>query len=219
MQRKQKKVQKKGLFVLIFIPVMMMLSGCGGGVAGEGGNQYPQTSGTTIVRANSFNDEGWDLISKGQYQSAIALFNQVLADNPTAQEACEANSGLGWARGRIGSLKDGMEWFAKAVDGSNDAKVGMAAAYIQMGSKSDLENAVDLLYTKLGGENPHFHYTTSRATGVSDAECHALLAFAFAGIGRSDDATIQLDYAKELNPNWQSTTIEQINNVVDFLNK
>ncbi|MBF0407167.1 MAG: tetratricopeptide repeat protein [Candidatus Riflebacteria bacterium] len=212
-------MEKKNLIFVFLVPVLMMLNGCGGGVAGEGSNDYPQTSGTTIIRANSFNDKGWDLISKAQYQSAITSFNQVLADNPTAQEACEANSGLGWARGRIGTMKDGMEWFAKAVDGSNDAKVGLAAAYVQLGSKSDLEKAVDLLYTKLGGENPHFHYTTSRPTGVSDAECHALLAFAFAGIGKNDEATIQLDYAKELNPNWQNTTIDQINNVVEFLNK
>ena len=105
----KKNLQKKGLLVVLLIPVAIMLSGCGGGVAGEGSNQYPQTSGTTIVRANSFNDKGWDLFSKGQYESAIIAFNQVLSDNPTVQEAFEANSGLGWARGRIGTLKDGME--------------------------------------------------------------------------------------------------------------
>ncbi len=76
---------------------------------------------------------------------------------------------------------------------------------------------VDLLYTALGGANPHFHYVATRNTGVSDAECHAMLGYAFAALGRTDDALAQMDYAKELNPNWTGTTIDQLSRAVDFL--
>ena len=207
------------LLLAMLLPVAMFLSGCGGGVAGEGTNTYPQTSGTPIVRADSFNDQGWSLITQGQFESAVAAFNKVLADNPTEQERAEANNGMGWARSRLGSLADGLVWFEKAIGLSDDAKVGLAAAYIQRGSKADLEMAVELLYKKLGGENPHFHYSARYPTGVSDAECHALLSYAFAGIGRNDDAQAQIDYAKELNPNYANTTIDQLDKIVSFLTR
>ncbi|MBF0544744.1 MAG: tetratricopeptide repeat protein [Candidatus Riflebacteria bacterium] len=212
-------MEKKLIILIVLIPTVMFFTGCSGGVAGEGSNSYPQTNGTPIVRANSYNDQGWDLITKGQYDSAINTFNKVLGDNPTSDEAAEANNGLGWARAHLGSLSDGGTYFQKAIDTSNDAKVGLAAAHIQMGSKADLDIAVDLLYNKLGGGNPHFHYVPRRPTGVSDAQCHALLAYAFAGSGHQDDATTQLDYAKELDTNWANTTIDQIGKVVEFLNK
>ncbi|MFZ2961418.1 MAG: tetratricopeptide repeat protein [Candidatus Ozemobacteraceae bacterium] len=211
-------MRRSTLLVLAFaLPATMFLSGCGGGVAGEGTNTYSQTSGTPIVRSDSFNDKGWTLIGLGQYESAVAAFNQVLNDSPTDDERSEANNGLGWARSHLGSLADGIPWFENAIAKSNDAKVGLAAAYIQKGSKADLEKAVDLLYKQIGGENANFHYVPRRATGVSDAECHALLAFAMAGVGRNDDALMQMDYAKELNPNYAGTTIEQMGKMVDFL--
>ena len=56
-------------------------------------------------------------------------------------------------------------------------------AIAQYGTKADLEKAVDILYKQLGGENPHFHYVPRRPTGVSDAEVHALLAYALAATG------------------------------------
>lgn len=211
--------RNSSLLIAMLLPVAMLLAGCGGGVAGEGTNTYPQTSGTPIVRANSFNDVGWDHFSKGQYESAVTSFNSVLGDNPNDDERAEANNGMGWARSRLGSLVDGMVWFEKAIDRSNDAKVGLASAYIQKGSKADLEMAVELIYKKLGAENPHFHYSARRPTGVSDAECHALLAYAMAGVGRNDDAQAQIDYAKELNPAYANTTIDQLDKIVTFLTR
>jgi tetratricopeptide (TPR) repeat protein len=203
--------------LIIALPALLFLTGCSGGVAGEGTNTYPQTGGTPIVRANAFNDAGWNLIGKGQYESAISQFNIVLGDNPTPDEEAEANNGLGWSRTFLGKLTDGAPWFEKAIHLSNDAKVGLGAAYVQMGSKADLEMAIDLIYKQLGGENPHFNYVPRRNTGVTNAEVHALLAYAFAGVGRNDDAVAQMDYAKELNPNWANTTIDQLDRIVSFL--
>ncbi|HNV68998.1 MAG TPA: tetratricopeptide repeat protein [Candidatus Ozemobacteraceae bacterium] len=213
-------LNKKALILfLAALPLTIILSGCSGGVNGEGTNQYSQTNGTTVVRGSSFNDSGWDLITKGQYESAITMFNKVLGDSPTDEEAAEANNGLGWAKSRLGKLEDGMLWFERAISHSHDAKVGLAGAYIQRSSKADLEMAADLLYKQLGGENPHFKYTPRRQTGVTDAECHAMLAYAFAAIGRAEEATEQLEYAKELQPEWASSTSDQIGRMVDFLMK
>ncbi len=207
----------KTFFLLVVLPWLLLLTGCGGGVAGEGTNTYTLTGGTPVVRGNSFNDKGWDLLAQGQAESAIAEFQKVLGDSPTAEEQAEANNGMGWARSRLGTLADGITWFEKAAPLSNDAKVGLAAAYVQRGSREDMQMVVDLLYTALGGANPHFHYVATRNTGVSDAECHAMLGYAFAALGRTDDALAQMDYAKELNPNWTGTTIDQLSRAVDFL--
>lgn len=212
------KMNKKHIAIfLLALPLLFGLTGCSGGVNGEGTNSYAQDVGTPIVRGNSFNDKGWDYIAMGQYESSISQFNTVLGDSPTEDEAAEANNGIGWAKSKLGELKDGMPWFEKAKDISDDAKVGLAAAYIQKASRSDMDQVIDLLYKQLGKENSHFTYTARRNTGVSNAEVHAMLAYAFAATGDNDNARDQLDYAKELNPDWANTTIDQLGKVVDFL--
>lgn len=203
--------------LMILSPVALTLTGCSGGVAGEGSNTYSLTGGTPIVRANSFNDRGWDQINKGQHESAIKTFNFVLADNPTPAERAEAYNGLGWARTRLGSLADGAPWFEKAIGFSDDAKVGLAAAHVQKGSRADLEVAKRLIYKSLGNENPHFKYTPVRNTGMTDADVHALLAYIFAGLGMDEEAVDQIEYAKELNPDWEKTSISQLDKVVKFM--
>ncbi len=210
-------IKKHLTIILLALPLLFGLTGCSGGVNGEGTNDYSNDLGTPIVRGNAFNDLGWNHISKGQYDSAIAQFNLVLNDSPTADEEAEANNGIGWARAKLGELKDGMVYFDRAKTISNDARVGLAAVYLQKASKSDMEMVVDLLYKQLGQENPHFKYSARRDTGVSDAEVHAMLAYAYAALGQNESATEQLDYAKELNPNWENTTIDQLAKVVEFL--
>ncbi|GAB4267009.1 MAG: hypothetical protein Kow0029_01200 [Candidatus Rifleibacteriota bacterium] len=210
-------IKKHLTAVLLAIPILVGLTGCTGGVNGEGNSKYSNEVGTPIVRGNAFNDAGWSYIEKGQYNSAIAQFNAVLADNPTDDEKAEANNGIGWAKAKLGQLKDGMPWFEKAKALSNDAKVGLAAGYLQMASKSDMEMVVDLLYKQLGKENENFTYTPRRNTGVSNAEVHAMLGYAFAAIGEDEKAQHQIDYAKELNPAWENTTIDQLDKVITFL--
>jgi tetratricopeptide (TPR) repeat protein len=211
-------MNKKNLIaILLALPLLLGLTGCSGGVNGEGNNDYSNNVGTPIVRGNAFNDQGWEHISSGQYESAITQFNMVLADNPTIDEKAEANNGVGWCKARLGELKDGMPWFELAKDVSDDAKVGLAAGYIQRASRDDMEMVVELLFKQLGKENPHFKYTARRNTGVSNAEAHAMLAYAYAAIGDSESSTEQMEYAKELNPQWESTTIDQLDKVVSFL--
>jgi tetratricopeptide (TPR) repeat protein len=190
------------LFFLLS-PLVITLSGCGGGVAGEGTNSYAQTQGTAIIRPSSFIEQGWSMMEKGQYDSAIAKFNMCLSDASNQDERIEAYNGLGWARTRLGSLYDGISWFQKAAGHS----------------KADLKAGYELLFKDLGKGNPHFNYAPRRPTGVTNAECHALLAYACAGLGKLEEAADQIEYAKELNPNYAGTTIDQINRVIDFMNR
>lgn len=205
------------IMLLIVTPLVMGITGCsGGGVNGEGKGSYD--SGTPVVRGNIYNDTGWEYISKGQYDSAIKYFNDVLADSPTEGEKAEANNGIGWAKAFNGKLKDGIKYFQLASDLSNDAKVGLAAAYLQQASLSDLEEVVNILYVQLGNRKPRFNYVPTRATGVTNAEVHAMLAYAFAATGDAEKADEQLTYAKELEPNYVGKSIAQLFGAIEFLN-
>ncbi len=211
-------MNKKNLIVILLaLPLLFGLTGCSGGVNGEGTSDHANDVGVPIVRGNSFNDAGWGMIDQGQYESSIVQFNTVLSDSPTPDEKAEANNGIGWARTRMGELKDGMEYFLKAKDISDDAKVGLASYYLQQASRADMDKVIDLLFKQLGKGNERFAYTARRNTGVSDAEVHAMLAYAYAATGDNEKAQDQIDYAKELNPNWENTTIDQLAKTVDFL--
>ncbi len=205
------------IMLLISIPLAIGITGCsGGGVNGEGKGTYD--TGTPIVRGNVYNDTGWEYISKGQYDSAIKYFNDVLAESPTEGEKAEANNGIGWAKTFNGKLKDGMKYFQLASDLCDDAKVGLAAAYIQQASLADMEEAIEILYVQLGNSKPKFNYNPSRPTGVCNAEVHAMLAYAFAATGDTERSEEQLAYAKELQPNYTGKTLEQLFSAIEFLN-
>ena len=205
------------IMLLISLPLAIGITGCsGGGVNGEGKGSYD--TGTPVVRGNIYNDTGWEYISKGQYDSAVKHFNDVLAESPTESEKAEAYNGIGWAKTYSGKLKDGMKYFQLASDLSDDAKVGLGAAYIQQASLSDLEEAIQILYVQLGKSKPKFNYIPKRATGVTNAEVHAMLAYAFAATGNTEKSEEQLEYAKELEPNYTGKSISQLFSAIEFLN-
>lgn len=206
------------LFIMLLaaVPLAICTVGCsGGGVNGEGTGSYD--AGTPVIRGNSSINTGWDYISRCSYDSAIKYFNDVLASSPTPEEKAEANNGIGWAKTRRedGKLKDGMKYFLMASEYSDDAKVGLGAAYLQEGN---MEETVEVLYKQLGNSKPRFKYVPNRATGVTDAEVHAMLAYAFSALNKTQEATEQLEYAKELDPNYEGKTIAQLFAAIDFLN-
>ena len=210
------------IMLLAVAPIALGITGCSsGGVNGEG-KKGSYDSGTPIVRGNIYNDIGWSCIEKGQYESAIKHFNDVLADSPTESERAEANNGIGWAKAKNreekGKLEDGIKWFLLASDLSDDAKVGLASAYLQKGSLNDLKEVIEILYVGLGKNQPRFNYVPKRATGVTNAEVHAVLAYAFAATNDKVKSEEQLDYAKELEPNFANKSISQILNAIEFLN-
>lgn len=208
----------KTFILLLGVVIVTGITGCsGGGVNGEGTSSSADIN-APVVRGNVTNDAGWNYVNKGQYESAIKYFNDVLADSPTVEERAEANNGIGWAKAKNGKMKDGMKWFQLAADYSDDAKVGLAAAYLQQASLSDLEEVIDILYVQLGHKSDSFAYIPRRNTGVTNADVHAMLAYAFAATGDSENAEKQLNIAKELQPNYTGTTLAQIISAIEFLN-
>lgn len=205
------------IMLLTAVPLVFFTAGCsGGGVNGEGNGSYD--NGIPIIRGSSAIDTGWDYISKGSYDSAIKYFNDCLASSPTITEKAEANNGIGWAKALNGKLKDGMKYFLIASEYNDDAKVGLGAAYIQEATKADLEEAIEVLYVQLGKSKPRFNYNPTRSIGVTNAEIHAMLAYAFSAVGDTEKANQQLEYAKELVPDSAGKTIDQLFAAIEFLN-
>lgn len=206
--------------VIFILPLMFGLTGCsGGGINGEGTNDYANNVGTPSINGNAYIEKGWSYITSGQYDSAIVQFNKISSDSSTVMEIAMANNGIAWATARTedNKLEDGMPWFIKAADLLDDAKVGLAAAYINEASREDLERVIDLLFNQLGKGNALFEYVPVYPTGVSDAEVHAMLAFAYAATGDDELAREQLEHAKEIDPDLEGTILGQLTDVIDFI--
>lgn len=211
-------MNKKTIALFMLLAASFGFAGCSsGGLNGAGSNEYSATVGANVISGNAYIRQGWSYVDNGSYDSAIVQFNKALTDGPSEQEAAEANNGIGWAKARKASLKSGMTFFAKASELSNDAKVGLAGAYLQQASQDDMRQVIDILANQLGEGKPFFTYEPEFNTGVSNAEVHAMLAYAYAATNDIEHATEQLNYAKELEPEWQGTAVDQLASVIDWL--
>ncbi len=210
---------KNRLFTIITSILMLLaFTGCsGGGINGTGTSPKPSPDVNAVIRGNENLETGWEYLNKGLYDSAITHFNKVLDKSPTILEKAEANNGIGWAKSFSGRLRDGMKWFILAKELSDDAKVGLASAYFQQASKTDMEEVVEILMVELGKGNPTFEYKPKRSVGVTNAEVHAMLAYAYAVLDNEESAYVQLDLVKELVPDYEKTTVGQIIAGIEFL--
>ncbi len=189
---------------------MFGFTGCStGGTNGEGNVSVNSSEIYTGIRGNEYVEKGWSYINSGLYDSAITQFNKVLESSPTEQEKADANNGIGWAKSfsSEGKLKDGIKWFTLAKDLNDDAKVGLASAYLQQASKSDMEEVIEILAVELGKNNPTFIFTPTRPIGVTNAEVHAMLGYAYAVTDDDENAYTQIELAKTLEPNYLSTEL------------
>ena len=213
-------MKKKIFILLIAVFSMFGFTGCStGGTNGEGSVTVNSSEIYTAIRGNEYVEKGWSYINSGLYDSAITQFNKVLESSPTEQEKADANNGIGWAKSfsSEGKLKDGIKWFTLAKDLNDDAKVGLASAYLQQASKSDMEEVIEILAVELGKNNPTFVFTPTRPIGVTNAEVHAMLGYAYAVTDDDENAYTQIELAKTLEPNYLSTELGQIIAATEFL--
>ncbi|MFZ2960772.1 MAG: hypothetical protein WA705_28175 [Candidatus Ozemobacteraceae bacterium] len=144
-------------------------SGTGTGTGGGGGETNPDS---LILSA-------WEDFKYGAYSSSISKFNQVLvtAGISDAQKA-EALNGLGWSQAKSTGMESGFSSFSQAASTHVESMVGLASALIQRGQKSGFVQAVTLL-EKVGLTSTSFRFTSTHSIGISNAEAHAMLAFAY----------------------------------------
>jgi len=188
-----------GILLIAFI-FLMVLSGCGGRLGLPG----LESAGT----AREYIDRGWKEFDNGNYSSACENFEMALERQPTPKEKAEANTGIGWCKAKRYGIKSGLVYFEKGKEYFDDAKIGLAGAYLSSGNKSDYQKGVELLES-MGLSSTDYVYKAEHNIGVSNAEAHALLGILYYYTGNEGAAEAQIIKAKEIDDNL-SSAVDQI---------
>lgn len=179
-------------------------SGTGTGT-GTGTNTGTLTPAEKIV-------EGWKSFEYGNYGGAIIFFDQVLTDNTaTAAERQEAYNGRGWAKSKQYETVSGLSDFQQGGD-LLESRLGYAMALIQNGQLSGIDNAITIM-EEIGLGNTAYTLTlVHQQIGVTSAESHAMLAYAYfwrGTTGDDDKARAQINAARALDQS-ETSSVAQI---------
>ena len=131
-------------------------------------------------------DEGWREYIAGNYEDAIAKYQEALEEDSSS---AEAHNGIAWARARLGQTRDSIDSFRKAVardPGNADAHAGLAGAYLADG---DYERAIASANLVLSLQ-PEYE---SHHDDIKAADIHILLAECYYSIGDYAAAKAQID--------------------------
>ncbi len=208
-----------GLAVCFLAVLALGLGGCG---ADPGGDFLEDGFGPQSLPIGGVAERiqtGYQRLESGSLTAARGVFLQVIEDNPTAAEASQAWAGVGFVDTRQLGTSEGLAEFEEAhrLDAKNpDARVGFAGALISRGQPEDIDRAVALL-EGIDPKNVNFVYTDRFRLGITNAEVHALLAYAYAVDGQRDKSDVQRGIAQQLDANVDDTTVDQILSVLAFL--
>jgi hypothetical protein len=81
---------------------------------------------------------------------------------------------------------------------------------------TDILNAIALI-EGIDPGNPNFTYVDKFGIGITNAQVHALLAYAYFVSGNQGDSKTQLSIATTLDPNFATNNVGQIINVISFI--
>ncbi|MFC1746039.1 hypothetical protein ACFL35_18750 [Candidatus Riflebacteria bacterium] len=196
---------------------LMLLSGCGGGAGGLGDDydSLGRTTGVRITDQITLIKNAWALVEKAAFDSAVVEFNRILNDNPNEQQRYEVIAGLGFATAKRDSALASLPIFEQAWEKDNNAKAGYAGALIARGTKEDLEKVITVL-TSIEPRSEKFLWEPRVETGVTNADLHAMLAYAYFYRGDLSKATIHIDFAKVQNKG-NSESVNAIARVIEDL--
>ena len=196
-----------------------LLIGCGSDPGGSFTTGTIQNNQLPIVGASQKLTDAYSQFKSGAFSAARDSFLKIISDNPTPAEKAQALSGAGFCDVRLKGSQNGIAEFQQghATDPNNqDSRVGLAGALISRGAPADILQAVDLLQGIDPG-NPSFTYVDKFGIGITNAEVHALLAYALFVSGDQTGANTQIGIARRLDPNFNNTNVGQIINVISFI--
>lgn len=233
MKRIKTKDLLKTAFALFIIAVTMVM-GCGGGGGGGSGRQTlpgENPAGPVIITGTGTGtgtgtvpikppeptvaqkiDGGWDAMNFGNWGGAILYFDDAVNDSrATVEERQKAFNGRGWARVKYYDTLSGMSDFIQAGN-LKESLLGYALGLIQQSTQGGIAQAVQIL-EDIGLIDPNYNLTLEhRAIGVSSAEAHAMLAYAYFWRGQTGDedrARTQIIAARQADPSTTSS-VDQI---------
>lgn len=211
-------MKRRVLSLITVIVTLVVFAGCGGGGGGTGrytlSSEIPTpggilTSTSTGTGSQAETDpeallaSAWEDFRYGAYSSAIGKFNQVLTINTiTDRQRAEAYNGLGWSQTKSSGAESAISNFSQSSSTLDESRIGLAAALIQRGQKSGITQAIQLL-EQMGLGSTGTRFTAIHPIGVSNAEAHALLAFAYFWRGSAGDdakARSQINVARTEDP-------------------
>jgi tetratricopeptide (TPR) repeat protein len=135
---------------------------------------------------NKLISEGWSEYGAGNYEDAIAKYQEALAED---ESSSEAHNGIGWCKARLGETHDAIESFKEAVGkdpGNTDAHAGLAGAYFADG---DYERAIASAQSVLS-LSPEY---SSHHDDIRTADIRVLLAECYYNVGDYNAARAQID--------------------------
>ena len=162
---------------IILSALLMGLPGCG--------EEEPE--GPT---AEEITNEGWSLYAARDYASALAKFDEAIAED---SNYVDAYVGMGWSYGKLTQLADCISSFqlALAKDAQNaDALAGIALAHL---ANDEYDQAIAKA-NKVLAANPNYSFAHGN---VTSRNLHIVLAESYYYKGDFEDAQSQVDI---LNP-------------------
>ncbi|MCO4782649.1 MAG: hypothetical protein KC646_10035 [Candidatus Cloacimonetes bacterium] len=198
----------------------LVLFGCGAAPGGDSLDGANGDFGLPLSGATQNNNTSWSLFKDGSYSSSQQTFQQTLnTQDASSAELADAYAGIGWAQVKLTGSASGMDSFRQALaKNSNqpEARVGLAGALISKGTKDEITEAVSIL-EGIDPNNSNFTFYDRYKIGVSNAEAHALLAYAYFVKGDRTKANAQMSIASNLDAQYSGTTVDQIAEILQFI--
>ncbi|PCJ19832.1 MAG: hypothetical protein COB02_06500 [Candidatus Cloacimonadota bacterium] len=208
---------KLRIFTLI---LSLILMGCGAAPGGDSLDGANGDFGLPLSGATQNNNTSWSLFKDGSYSSSQQTFLQTLnTESASSAELADAHSGIGWSKVKLTGSASGIQSFRDALaKNSNqpEARVGLAGALISKGTKEEISEAVTVL-EGIDPNNSNFTFFDRYNIGVSNAEAHALLAYAYFVKGDRTKANVQIKVASDLDAQFSGTTVDQIAEILQFI--
>jgi len=173
----------RAIVPIVCAGLLAMLAGCGGGDGGGGGE--------VCDNAQCLTDEGWQLFEQGQYQNAIAKFNEALTKDPAY---ADAYNGLGWSYANLDSLNRALKKFGLCIANgmtTADPYAGCAPVYRDAGFITGyLDSGVWTDSTALAKDSD---YEFSHDDTFDSDDLHLILAQCYYRLGRYLDAKAEVE--------------------------
>lgn len=189
------------------VPSDVIIGGGGSGTGGGGGSTVETDIESLIASA-------WEDFRYGAYSSAISKFNEaLLSSNITDTQKANAYNGLGWSLLKSSGAESAYSAFTQASSLNDEAKIGLASALMQRGTRQSCQQAVSLLES-LGLKETSTVFNAIHPIGVTNAGAHAMLAWCYFIIGNEDGARTQIIFARAADGTADSAVNQIYNSLV-----
>lgn len=214
------KLYKNIILRTLLLVASLLMVGCGAAPGGDSLDGANSDLGLPLSGASENNSAAWNTFKDSSYSASKTLFSKTInSGDATAADLSEAYAGRGWAEVKLSGSSHGISDFRLALDknpSQPEALVGLAGALISKGERTNIDEAVTLL-EKLSSGVGNFTFVDRYNVGVTNAEAHAMLAYAYFVQGNRAKADEQISIARDLDSQFAGTPVDQIDEILSFI--